>query len=133
MWRCSNAARHILWNQIDEAIATNKEQGVYNYQQFAVVALRLFDGTRIISTPVLLAPGFEQPIEFLDRSTASAYKITFKTAYKIFFKLYQFSDDSANWREIIDGVEVYLSQQIAANIDKTKGRYHVSQEGQVYR
>lgn len=119
-----------IWGDIDITLAKNGKQGVFHRQQFAVFALRLFDGTRLISTPVLLAPGNDNPFDLKQASGASdLYKIlwfpnqgytnaylnctiSLKKAYKIFFRLDEDTSFFSDWEDIIDAFEVYLSPQI---------------------
>lgn len=113
-----------IWDEISLAQAKNARSGVYNKQQFFVLALRLFDGTRIISAPILLAPGFDNPYsityygvynkgsEKIGRETAT---IKFRHAYKVFFRLDEAADFLDDWSDIIDSFEIYLSPQIEAD------------------
>ncbi len=120
-----------LWTKIDEAVATNRRQGVYNYQQFAILAIKLFDETRIISTPVFISPGFEQPykIDFTGvyssgtQTWSGSATVKFKTAYKLFLQLnqsYQFFED---WKGVVDSVEVYVSPLVGLNIDRNQSSF----------
>lgn len=118
-----------MWEEIDLALAQNAKQGVYNRQQFAVVAVRLFDGTRLISTPVLLAPGFDNPYDvdytarvFVEETASSITEetatIKFRSAYKVFFRFDEAAGFYDNWDEVVDAIEVYLSPQI--EVDRTE-------------
>lgn len=116
-----------LWEDIDVALATNGKQGVYSRQQFAVVAVKLFDGTRITSTPILLSPGFDNPFEvaytweYAAPIPGERWVVTFKSAYKIFFKIDESASFFGGWEDVVDSVEVYLSQQITP--DRTKSKF----------
>ena len=118
-----------MWEEIDLALAQNAKQGVYNRQQFAVVAVRLFDGTRLISTPVLLAPGFDNPYDiaytarvFVQETASSITEetatIKFRSAYKVFFRFDEAAGFYDNWDDVVDAIEVYFSPQI--EVDRTK-------------
>jgi len=125
-----------LNEEIDLAVAENQRQGVYNRQMFAVLAVRLFDGTRIISTPVLIAPGFDNPYLITDydwdhTGSRRLEQATIKLmmAYKIFFRLDSPVDFYNQWEDIVDSFEIYLSPQI--DVDRSKsyfkdGQYHAS-------
>lgn len=116
-----------LWGEIDKALATNGKSGVFNRQQFAVFALRLFDGTRLISTPTLLAPGFDSPFDVScvqdifywssGTSTRVDCTVNFNMAYKVFFRLDESSTFFDQWSDIVDSFEIYLSPQITPNRD----------------
>lgn len=119
----SDDSRTWLFEQIDIILASNARQGVYNRQQFAVLALRLFDGTRIVSQPVLLAPGFNNPYSLTNYTwgytisgvRAERVTINLNMAYKIFFRLDENTTFFSNWSDIIDSFEIYLSPQIDVN------------------
>lgn len=126
-----------LWEEIDLATATNAASGIYNRQQFAVFAIRLFDGTRIISTPVLLAPGFENPFPTTYTfgveqagtvlTATEEITVTFNAAYKIFMRLDETADFFSDWQDIVDSIEVYLSPQISPDRSKSEfGDYDVT-------
>lgn len=115
----SNDSRTWILEEIDKILASNARQGVFNRQMFAVLAIRLFDGTRIASTPVLIAPGFENPFEisgyYWDNEGNRAverFNLTLNMAYKLFFRLDENANFYSGWEEIIDSFEIYLSPQI---------------------
>lgn len=120
-----------IWGEIDKAMAINAKQNVFNRQMFAVFALRLFDGTRLISTPVLLAPGFDTPyniacdqeILYFTNYTNTIVNCTigFNMAYKVFFKLEEAANFFSGWEDVIDSFEIYLSPQITPN--RTDARF----------
>lgn len=122
-----------ILEEIDLAVAKNAKQGVYNRQQFAVVAIRLFDGSRIISTPVLLAPGSDNPYiinsytaEVFVQSTSNKIVregavIDFIAAYKIFFRFDEAVDFFSEWEDVVDTIEIYLSPQI--DVDRTRSYF----------
>ena len=117
----------VTWEDIDIAMAKNAKQGVFNRQQFSIFALRLFDGTRIISTPVLLCPGFSNPFSTHYSWVASnpiaqeGWTVKFNMAYKIFFRLDEEANFFGDWEDVVDSFEIYLSPQI--NPDRTKSSF----------
>ncbi|MBR5660570.1 MAG: hypothetical protein IKW99_03375 [Bacteroidales bacterium] len=117
----------VTWEDIDIAMAKNAKQGVYNKQQFAIFAVRLFDGTRIVSTPVLLAPGIENPFsvsyvwQYAAPIPGEEWTVTFNLAYNIFARLDEDANFFDDWEDIVDSIEIYLSEQIEP--DRTKSEF----------
>lgn len=116
----------ILWGELEKAMAENGKQSVFNRQQFAVLALRLYDGTRIISTPTLIAPGIDAPFSVayewqFGLPPVEKYTILLNIAYKLFFQLNEGATFFSAWEDVIDSIEIYLSPQITPS--KTASRF----------
>lgn len=144
-----NVRRQDVWDAIDAAIYDNKKSGIFNHQMVAVFAIKMYDGTRLMSTPVVLAPGFENPFDIAihyehnddftwddesgqynysheDKFTAT---INFKAAYKIMLRSLENSDFFDDWSDIVTDIEVYLSPEIAANLSRAvDATYDYSEE-----
>lgn len=123
----SNNSRTWILEEIDKILASNARQGIFNRQMFAVLAIRLYDGTRIASTPVLIAPGFENPFEISgyiwdhDQRNLESFDLTLNMAYKLFFRLDENANFFSRWEEIIDSFEIYLSPQI--DVDRSSSYF----------
>ena len=96
-------------NKFINSYGTKKNKFVYPF--FIRYALRLFDGSHIkISTPILMVPnsGYAPMTTFADNGLLSSFSF-FSEIY------YSFGNDvDSLWKDLIQGVDVYASEQIYA-------------------
>lgn len=123
---------------ISAALATNRRLGYYNNQMQVVLAIKLADGSRLMSPPVLLAPGFEFPYKidysvlaysYVDSNKSLAHNgpfistITFKSLYKIFLQIDESESFFDGWEDIVEAIEVYATPRlIYDSYAKLRGR-----------
>ena len=128
-----------LNDEINLMVANNARQGIFDRPMLAILALELFDGTRMASAPVMIAPGFDNPYSITnyhwDHSGTRRLEwadITLKLAYKLFFRLDSEANIFDRWEDIVESLEIYLSPQI--DVDRSKsyfedGQYHATTSG----
>lgn len=95
------------------------EAGVLNNPVWAIYAVRLYDRSLKISTPFLLSGGIESPVDILalggEYSTYAFYHIRLNHYYKIGVHLYDYlAEDIESWKDIIKGIDIYISEDINA-------------------
>lgn len=99
----------------DKMIASNTKKGYFSYPIWALYAVRLYDGSLIISTPQLLSPGQESPIDIkgIGSPGFSLFYIRLNHYYKLGVRLHDFSNEIAEkWQDIVKGIDIYISEDI---------------------
>lgn len=129
-----------LWKKFQQAETVNRKQSVFNHQVHAVLAIKLIDESEIISAPIVLGAGFNQPLTIEYKNLYGEYyesggdgensysntEYTYSTeldckinaAYKLFLKINEATDFFDNWKDIIDSINVYISNRVATNLPK---------------
>ena len=137
-----------VWEKFAEAEAINREEGVFNHQIHAILAIRLIDNSELISTPIVLSAGFNQPLEVEYKDFYSEYyeaggdgensyqkdektyltslDCKLKTAFKIFLQIDEDNNFFERWEKVIQGIRVYVSNRVAANIPKQSAKAYNS-------
>lgn len=103
----------------DEMRQKSIEAGVLNNPVWAIYAVRLYDRSLKVSVPFLLSGGIESPIDILalggEYSAFAAYHIRLNHYYKIGVHLYDYlAEDIEPWKDIIKGIDIYISEDINA-------------------
>lgn len=126
----------VVWGDIDIMVANNAKAGVFCYQHMAVLSVKFYSGQRLISAPVLLAGGFENPFRVYTESypynsrNHGNITLQLRTAHKIAIRINEDEDYFKDWEDVVEKIEVFLSPPIAANLDRTK--YTLTGEYQPY-
>ena len=129
-----------LWSKYAEVETLNREQGVFNHQVHAILSVKLMDESEIISAPIVLSAGYDQPLEvdykhlkseiyeaggdgegsysnhWYEYETRLTCKL--KGAYKIFLKLDEAASLFDSWTDVVDCVNLYVSSRVATDIPK---------------
>lgn len=100
-----------------EMIAYNAELGIMCNPVWAVYAVRLYDGSLTVSMPFLISGGIEVPVDVFAEGEYNAgiglYYIRLNHYYRIGLKLYDYSEETLQqWKDIVKGVAVYISEDI---------------------
>ena len=133
-----------VWEKFSQAEAINREKGVFNHQIHAILSVKLLDGSELISTPILLSAGFNQPLSvgytniveeyyeaggdgenaFVTNETtySTSLKCKLRTAFKMFLQINEDENFFESWRDVIDSINIYVSPRIAANIPKARAK-----------
>lgn len=102
----------------DEMKAANAEKGILNSSVWAVYGVRLYDGSVKVSMPYLLSGGIETPVDILAVSPAiggAFYFLRINHYYQIAMRLYDYDESViSRWKDIIKGIDVYVSEDINA-------------------
>lgn len=132
-----------IWQKFAEAESLNREEGIFNHQVHAILAIKLIDESELISTPIVLSAGYNQPFEVNYTNEYSSYweaggdgenayekneqtyytKVSCKlrTAYKIFLKIEEENNFFEDWKDVIESINVYISTRVGANLPKDRG------------
>lgn len=133
-----------VWEKFTQAEAINREKGVFNHQIHAILSVKLIDGSELISTPILLSAGFNQPLSidytniveeyyeaggdgensYVTNETtySTSLKCKLRTAFKLFLQINEDESFFESWRDVIDSINIYISPRIAANIPKARAK-----------
>lgn len=133
-----------IWEKFAQADAKNRESGIFSNQIHVILAVKLIDRSEIISTPIVLSAGYDQPIDvdykFVYRDYfeaggdgensysnhtqeyTSSIKCKIKSAYKIFLKLNEASSFYESWKDVIESINIYVSQRIATDLPRSSAR-----------
>lgn len=100
-----------------EMLAHNEELGIMCNPVWAVYAVRLYDGSLRVSMPFLISGGIETPVDIFSEGEYNVglgiYYIRLNHYYRIGLKLYDYSEENLQqWKDIIKGVAVYISEDI---------------------
>lgn len=122
----SQLAIPAIKNLYDKMKEENRGKGVFINPVWACYAVRLYDGSLIVSTPQLLSPGKEVPVEIYGLSDGIPYDddiysrpskgiifVRLNHAYKIGLRMW--NDNGAlslQWKDIVKGVDVFISEDI---------------------
>ena len=135
-----------VWSKFAEAEAINRQEGVFNHQIHAILAIKLIDNSELISTPIVLSAGFNQPLEVEYKDSYSYYyeaggdgensyqnedqtfltsiDCKLKTAFKIFLQIDEDNNFFERWEKVIQEIRVYVSNRVAANLPKQSAKLY---------
>lgn len=127
-----------ITDAITKVLGKNASLGYYDNQIMAVLAVRLFDDSRIMSVPVLISPGYEFPYKIdyeLDswfrhfetqagtQGITQKAKIYLRSLYRLGLKIDEGADFFANYKDIVRSIEVYVSKRaVYDHYQKLRGR-----------
>lgn len=106
----------VIKQKVDSMVSNNAKNGYFCFPIWALYAVRLYDGSLIISTPQLVSAGIESPISIKgwgDYDLRSQLYIRLNHYYKLGIRRYDFpSDTMETWQDIIKGIDIYISEDI---------------------
>lgn len=99
----------------DLMISANEKKGYFSYPIWALYAVRLYDDSLIISTPQLLSPGQESPVDVKGFGVLGSpmFLVRLNHYYKLGIRLHDFPESEyQSWVDIIKGIDVFISEDI---------------------
>lgn len=106
----------VIKQKIDSMVSHNAENGYFCFPIWAMYAVRLYDGSLMVSIPQLVSAGIESPVSIKgwgDQDVRSQLYLRLNHYYKLGIRRYDFpSDTMENWQDIVKGIDIYISEDI---------------------